>query len=59
MKEPPSYAYDEEEGDDCWNCGGEGFVCDCYEPWACCDPESGCDDCTKPCDVCKPRKVPG
>ncbi len=46
--------YDEFE-QDCWNCGGEGFVSDCFEEWACVDPEYGCDLCTRRCDVCRPR----
>ena len=41
--------------DDCWNCGGEGFVSDCFEEFACVDPDSGCDLCTQRCDVCNPR----
>lgn len=24
---------------DCWQCGGEGFVSNCVEEWACVDPE--------------------
>jgi len=37
---------------ECWNCAGEGFVSSCFEEFACVDPESGCDDCTRRCDIC-------
>jgi hypothetical protein len=49
--------YDDfDQGDDrCYECGGEGFVSDCFEEWACVDPESGCDLCTRRCDVCMPH----
>lgn len=48
--------YDDFE-DECSNCGGEGFVYDCDEPFACVDPEGGCDLCMRRCDWCnrKPR----
>jgi hypothetical protein len=36
----------------CWNCGGEGFIADCPTDYECIDPESGCDFCLRPCDVC-------
>ena len=38
---------------ECYNCGGEGVVCSCYEEWACIDPEEGCDLCARRCDVCQ------
>jgi len=46
--------YDEDGNEiyDCWNCVGEGFWSDCFEEWACIDPESGCDLCLRRCDVC-------
>ena len=37
---------------ECWNCGGEGLIANCQDEWACIDPESGCDLCTKRCDIC-------
>ncbi len=43
------------EGDDdsdCWQCSGEGYTYDCFEEWACVDPEGGCDLCMRRCDVC-------
>lgn len=59
MGEAPEYAYDEDyDENDCWNCGGEGFVSNCFQEFACMYPDEGCDDCTKPCDVCRPRKNP-
>lgn len=45
--------------DYCPNCGGEGWVADCQEEWACVDPESGCDLCMRRCDWCRPRRVTG
>jgi len=38
---------------DCWQCGGEGELADCWEEYACVDPESGCDLCLRRCDVCR------
>lgn len=46
--------FDDDGG--CYECGGEGFVSDCFEEWACLDPEYGCDLCTRRCDLCHPRK---
>lgn len=43
------------EAVECWNCAGEGFVSSCFEEFACVDPESGCDDCTRYCDICGGR----
>lgn len=40
----------------CYECGGEGFVSDCFEEWACLDPEYGCDLCTRRCSLCNPRR---
>ena len=42
------------DDNDCGNCGGEGFIYDCFEEWACVDPESGCDLCMRRCDWCTP-----
>lgn len=49
---------DHDESDDCWNCGGDGFVSLCWEEWACADPEFGCDDCRWPCEICNPPHPP-
>ncbi len=38
---------------DCWSCFGEGEHADCFEEFACIDPESGCDSCLTRCDICK------
>lgn len=46
--------YDDDPGD-CFECGGEGFVFDCFDGF-CVDAESGCDDCTRPCPECRRRK---
>ncbi len=45
---------DMDYGEPCWNCGGDGVVYDCFEEYACIDPESGCDQCMTRCDVCQP-----
>jgi hypothetical protein len=38
--------------DECWNCGGEGYICDCLDEIGCVDPENGCDLCMRGCSVC-------
>lgn len=52
-KAPPSY-HDDEYDASCPNCGGEGVYYDCFEEWACIDPEGGCDLCERRCDWCRP-----
>ena len=52
------YQDDPMDDDSCWQCGGEGFVANCFEEYACVDPESGCDLCTRRCDVCAPTPAP-
>lgn len=47
---------DDEDDGDCWQCGGEGFVSNCFEEFACLDPDGGCDLCTRRCDICNPAK---
>lgn len=45
-----------EHGDDeCPNCGGDGFVFDCFDG-CCADADVGCDDCTRPCS-CQKRQA--
>jgi hypothetical protein len=39
-------------GEECWNCGGEGATFDCIDG-CCVDAESGCEDCERPCIECK------
>lgn len=46
--------YDDDPGD-CYECGGEGFVWDCFDGF-CVNAEDGCDDCTRPCPECARRK---
>lgn len=51
--------YHDHDDEDCWNCGGDGYVSDCFDGM-CVDAESGCDDCTRRCDVCNTlRKAEG
>ncbi|MDW9762179.1 hypothetical protein GOB02_21820 [Sinorhizobium meliloti] len=51
----PYFLDDDQEDGGCFNCGGEGFVFDCFD--GCCeDADSGCDLCTRNCDVCNPVK---
>ena len=46
------FDYEEE----CWNCGGEGYVYNCVDEIGCVDPEGGCDFCMHRCDVCSPKR---
>ena len=46
--------YDDQLDGDCPNCMGEGYYYDCFEEWACIDPEGGCDLCRHRCDWCQP-----
>lgn len=45
-----------ETDDYCPNCGGDGVVYSCQTEYACVDPESGCDECERRCDWCRPAK---
>ena len=38
--------------EDCWHCGGEGYIANCWEEFACVDPEGGCEDCMSRCPEC-------
>lgn len=49
--------YDDDLDNECWNCGGEGYYGSCFEEFACVDPEGGCDECIRTCDVCKGHGV--
>lgn len=40
-----------DDDDTCGNCGGEGYVYDCFDGF-CEDAEYGCDDCARRCDWC-------
>lgn len=46
-----------DDGEDCWNCGGDGFVAHCFQEFACVDPDGGCDDCIRDCDICRGKGV--
>lgn len=48
--------YDDDPGD-CFECGGEGFVSDCFDG-LCMNAEDGCEDCTRECPECRRRKRP-
>ena len=43
-------------GEDCPECGGECYIYDCFEEFACIDPESGCADCERRCRWCAELK---
>lgn len=44
------------DGDECWNCGGNGYTYDCID--GCCeDAESGCELCSRPCPECRIYKA--
>lgn len=43
-------------GEDCPECGGEGYTYDCFEEFACIDPEGGCSDCARRCLWCAELK---
>ncbi len=49
---------DYDDYSDCWQCGGEGFIFDCFDGF-CLDAEIGCDMCTKRCDVCSQPATQG
>lgn len=43
-------------GEDCPECGGDGYTYDCFGEFACIDPESGCQDCARRCRWCSELK---
>lgn len=44
--------YDDElDGEDCGNCGGEGFTYHCIDG-CCVNAEDGCELCARRCDWC-------
>lgn len=47
---------DFDDDNECWDCGGEGFVYMRLDEIGCIDPEGGCDLCEWHCPVCRPRK---
>lgn len=44
--------YDDYEDRDCWNCGGEGLVADCFDGF-CVNAEDGCSLCIRRCSICR------
>jgi hypothetical protein len=47
---------DDFDDHECWNCGGEGFIADCFDGF-CINAEDGCDLCMRRCEYCKPLKA--
>lgn len=43
-------------GEECCECGDEGYTYDCFEEYGCIDPESGCADCARRCHACAHRQ---
>lgn len=43
-------------GENCPECGGDGYTYDCFEDFACVDPESGCAECARRCLWCAELK---
>ena len=46
--------YPDDDNGECWRCGGEGYVFECFDGY-CLDAEVGCDDCTRRCPECVRR----
>jgi len=46
--------YDDYGDGECWYCGGDGFVFECFDGF-CLDADVGCDDCTRECLECRRR----
>jgi hypothetical protein len=46
--------YDDSRDDDCWQCGGEGWIADCFDD-LCVNAEDGCELCMCRCDICNVR----
>lgn len=44
------WEYDDEE---CWNCGGEGFVYGCSWDWQCDTWDGESCLCARPCEFCR------
>jgi hypothetical protein len=50
----PYWGYEDE---DCWNCGGEGYVYGCSWDWQCDTWDGDSCLCSRRCDVCNPAKL--
>jgi hypothetical protein len=49
------YPYDDySDGEECWNCGGEGRVNHCIDGFCVDQDDIYCKYCSKRCDVCNP-----
>ena len=64
MAEPGKWTQEDIDHDmamdeDCWNCGGEGYIYVCEDEISCVDPEYGCDLCQRRCDICNPGRTKG
>jgi hypothetical protein len=46
---------DDDYGDECGNCGGEGYTYNCIDG-CCVNAEDGCELCASRCDWCNPPK---
>jgi len=46
--------FDDFEQDDCWNCGGEGYIADCFDGF-CVNADDGCELCMRRCEYCNPQ----
>jgi hypothetical protein len=49
----PAELDDFDEHEECWECHGDGVYYDCFEEYACIDPEGGCSQCERRCQACK------
>lgn len=47
--------HDDYDGEECGQCGGEGYTYDCIDG-CCLHAEEGCDLCESRCDFCNPFK---
>ena len=55
QSEVEPWEYDDRLDDDCWACGGEGYVADCFDGF-CINAEDGCELCMRRCDFCNSAK---
>lgn len=49
------YDVDYDDGEECGNCGGEGYTYLCIDG-CCVDAEEGCEICARRCDWCNPPR---
>jgi hypothetical protein len=48
--------HDFDDDNECFNCGGEGFVYGCSWDWQCDTWDGDSCLCTRPCHICRPPK---